>query len=128
MQLFQYQAARNDGSIVRGVVEASSSGEANTSLLERGLYPLRLEVARSGEGRRSSAGRRELAIAFRSISALVTAGVPLERAVGASESLVHGVLRQCLTEARTALRAGRSFAQALEATRGVVPGESSPRW
>src|SRR3954470_23403370 len=121
MQLFRFQAARSDGGIVRGVLEASSDGEASASLVERGLHPLLLEVAESGEGRRRSAGRRELAIAFRSIAALVAAGVPLERAVGASESVARGDLCGCLVEARTALHGGRGLAQALESARGVVP-------
>jgi len=121
MQAYSYQAARTDGAIVRGTVEASSPGEANSALIDRGLHPLRLAAAEDGELRRRPASRRELAIAFRSISALVSAGVPLERAVAASESVTRGALRETLVEARTQLRSGRTLAQALETARGVVP-------
>lgn len=121
MRLYRYQAARGDGVIVRGLLEAPSNGEAGATLLERGLHPLQLEMAPVWEGRRRAAGRRELAIAFRSIAALVSAGLPLERAVGASEPLAGKALGASLAEARVQLRAGRSLAQALESARGVVP-------
>jgi type II secretory pathway component PulF len=67
------------------------------------------------------AGRRELAIVFRSIAALVSAGVPLERAVAATEPLGRGALREVLAEARARLREGRTLAQALANDSGVVP-------
>ncbi len=121
MQLYRYQAARADGAIVRGLLEAPSSGEASGALLERGLHPLQLTLTDAAEGRRSAAGRRELAIVFRSIAALVSAGVPVERAVAASEAVARGALREVLAECRGQLRAGRSVAQALEGARGVVP-------
>ena len=120
-QLYRYQAARSDGAIVRGLLEASSGGEATASLVERGLHPLHVDVAEPDGERRSAASRGELAIVFRSIAALAEAGVPLERAIAASEAVTRGALRECLFEARASLRAGRSFAQALEEARGVVP-------
>ncbi len=76
----------------------------------------------SGERVRRLASRRDLAIVFRSISALVSAGVPLERAVAASESLARGALRELLAAARAGLREGQTFAQALGHESGVIPG------
>jgi len=121
MQAYSYRAARADGAIVRGTVEAPSGGAASAALIERGLHPIQLEAAEDWELRRRPAGRRELAIAFRSIAALVSAGMPLERAVAASEAVAHGALRESLVDARAQLRSGRSLAQALESSRGVVP-------
>lgn len=121
MGLYRYQAARADGALVRGLVESGSVGDAGATLMDRGLHPLRLEATHAGEGRRRAASRRELAIVFRSIAALVAAGLPLERAVTASEGLARGRLKETLTEARAQLRAGRTLAQALEAARGLVP-------
>src|SRR5206468_6855279 len=68
------------------------------------------------------ASRRDLAIVFQSIAALVSAGVPLERAVSSSEALARGALRDTLAAARARLHEGESFAQALGAARSVVPG------
>jgi type II secretory pathway component PulF len=47
--------------------------------------------------------------------------VPLERAVAASETVTRGALRETLVEARVQLRSGRTLAQSLETSRGVVP-------
>jgi general secretion pathway protein F len=122
MTPFRYRAARADGGIVEGVVEAASANQASSVVTDRGLFPLAITLAQAADGARRPASRRDLAIVFQSIAALVSAGVPLERAVGSSEALARGPLRDALADARTRLREGESFAQALGATRGVVPG------
>jgi type II secretory pathway component PulF len=121
MQRYRYQAARQDGAIVRGLLEASGAGEATGVLVDRGLYPLRVDPADPSENSGRRVSKSDLAIAFRSIAALTAAGVPLERAVGASEAVTRGALRQTLIDARTQLRAGRSLAQALDNGSGAVP-------
>jgi type II secretory pathway component PulF len=73
MQAYSYHAARSDGAIVHGTVEATSGGAASAALVERGLHPLRVTAAEDWELRQRPAGRRDLAIAFRSIAALVSA-------------------------------------------------------
>src|SRR5207247_533590 len=77
--------------------------------------------ATDGDERRPAASRRDLVIAFQSIGALVSAGVPLARAVGASELVTRGALRETLRDAQPRLREGQSFAEALSSGRGVVP-------
>jgi general secretion pathway protein F len=119
---FRYRAARADGGIVEGLVDASSAGQASAVVTDRGLFPLTVSPAEAAEGARRPASRRDLAIVFQSIAALVSAGVPLERAVASSEALARGALRDTLAEARTRLHEGEGFAQALGAGRGVVPG------
>lgn len=119
MSAYSYRAAREDGVIVTGAVEADSCSQAATTLASRGL--LAIAVAPAAEERRPAASRRDLAIAFRGIAALVSSGVPLERAVAASELLTGGALRDTLAAARQRLREGTSFANALSSGRGVVP-------
>src|SRR5438046_89575 len=85
----------------------------------RGPY-LRKEIPLDPWGR-PAASRRDLVIAFQSIGALVSAGVPLARAVGASELVTRGALRETLRDAQPRLREGQSFAEALSSGRGVVP-------
>jgi len=121
MSAYRYEAARADGAVVSGLLDSPSAGQASAELTERGLYPITV-VATNEDERRPAAGRRDLAIAFQSIAVLVSAGVPLERAVGASERVTRGGLRDTLREAQTRLREGQSFAQALSSSRGVVPG------
>ena len=122
MTPFRYRAARADGGIVEGIVDAGSLGQASGVITDRGLFPLAVIPAEPTAGRRRPASRRDLAIVFQSIAALVSAGVPLERAVASSEALARGPLRDALADARTRLHQGEGFAQALGATRGVVPG------
>ncbi len=119
MSAYSYRAARHDGAIVTGAIEAESHGQAATTLANRGLYAIALAPA--VENQRPPASRRDLAIVFRGIAALVAAGVPLERAVAASEPLARGALRDTLDVARERLREGAGFAHALSVGRGVVP-------
>jgi type II secretory pathway component PulF len=102
--LFRYRAARADGAIVDGVIEAASTERASVAVTDRGLFPLTIALAEEGsDTARRPASRRDLAIVFQSVSALVTAGVPLERAVASSESLARGNLRDTLADARARL-------------------------
>lgn len=117
---YRYRAARADGGLVHGRIEASTGAQAVALLLDRGLQPVDLTDAAPSDSRRP-ASRRDLAVVFRSVSALVAAGVPLERAVSSSEALSAGPLRACLTGARDRLREGRTLSQALESERGTVP-------
>jgi type II secretory pathway component PulF len=117
---YAYRAARQDGAIVTGAIEADSNGQAATILSNRGLFAI--AISPTTEEARPAASRRDLAIVFRSIAALVTAGVPLERAVAATEPLASETLRPTLTAARQQLHEGATFAHALVAGRGAVPG------
>jgi type II secretory pathway component PulF len=122
MTPFRYRAARADGGIVEGLVDAGSASDASATVTERGLFPLTVTPAAAAELSRRPASRRDLAIVFQGIAALVSAGVPLERAVGASEALARGALRDTLAAAGARLREGEAFAAALGAAHGVVPG------
>jgi len=106
---------------VNGAIDAACVEQASQLVTERGLFPIALRPDEAAQDQRRVASRRDLAIAFQSIAALVNAGVPLERAVAASEPLTRGVLRQTLASAREELRQGKSFAQALDGRSGVVP-------
>lgn len=107
--------------MVAGVIEAESAAGATAVLSERGLFPLAIRVTED-HAQRSSPSRRDLAIGFRGIAALVGAGVPLERALAATEAIASRPLRQALADARRGVQEGRTLAQALAETRGVVPG------
>jgi len=119
MSAYSYRAARQDGAIVTGAIDAESYGQATSTLASRGLFAI--AVSPAVEARRPAASRRDLAIAFRGIAALVSSGVPLERAVAAAEPLTSGPLRETLAAARYRLHEGASFANSLAAGRGVVP-------
>src|SRR5213594_3867194 len=98
MRSYQYRAARSDGVMVSGVLDAEGESQATVILSERGLFPV--TVAPADEERRPASSRRDLAIAFRGIAALVSAGVPLERALASTAPLATGALRQTLDATR----------------------------
>src|SRR5712691_848710 len=114
MTPFRYRAARADGGIVEGLVDAGSASQASATVTERGLFPLTVTPA-AAETLRRPASRCDLAIVFQSIASLVSAGVPLERAVASSEALARGALREILEDTRTRLHEGETLAQALGA-------------
>jgi type II secretory pathway component PulF len=122
MSAFRYRAARTDGAIVDGLLDAPTAGQAGVVIADRGLFPISVLPAEVVAGARRSASRRDLAIVFQSIAALVSAGVPLERAVASSAALARGALRDTLADARTRLQQGVGIAQAFAAAGGVVPG------
>lgn len=121
MTAYRYRAARDDGGIVRGVLDAPDAARAAAAVTDLGLHPLALDVT-SDAPRRRPANRRDLAIVFRGIATLVSAGVPLERAVAAIEPLARGPLADSLATARAGLREGRSLTTALGAGPSAVPG------
>jgi general secretion pathway protein F len=118
---YRYRAARADGAIVAGELDAVSEADASAVLVERGLFPVTIHSDEADE-RRPAASRRDLAIVFRSIATLFGVGVPLERALVATEPLARGRLSQVLGDARSHLHEGQGLAQALGSGRGVVPG------
>ena len=122
MSAYRYRAARADGRIVRGVVEAASAGQADVVLTDRGLAPVEVTLLATRSELRRAARRRDLALVFQSLAALVGAGVPLERAVAATESLARGPLRDLLRQAQVALREGQPLSGVLATVRGLVPG------
>jgi general secretion pathway protein F len=120
-QAYRYHAARADGKVLVGRIEAQTAAQAGALLIERGLEPVRMEAADPDSTAIRPAPKRELAIAFRSIAALTAAGVPLERAMAATEGLIRGRLQECLAAARIRLHDGHTLAAALDAERGTVP-------
>src|SRR6266705_3383300 len=94
MTVYRYRAARPDGALVQGTLDAASADQAGTAVTELGLFPLVLAPVAAGDTEKLAASRPDLAIVFRSVAALVSAGVPLERALAASEPLAR--VRQAL--------------------------------
>ena len=119
MSSYTFRAARQDGAIVTGALEADGPGHVSATLASRGLFPI--AVTEKDSPPRRAASRSDLAIVFRSISALVAAGVPLERAVASTVTLSSGPLRDTLLLARGRLHEGASLAQALSGSRGAIP-------
>ena len=119
---FRYRAARSDGRVVAGVIESNTRTEAIRRLGDRGLYALTVEPSVAETRTRAAAPRRELATVFTGLAALISAGVPVVRAVEAVRPTAGARLQEGLTAVVGGLREGRSFADALASLDGLVPG------
>ena len=89
------EAARADGELVRGVLRATSGADVLEDVTGRGLVPLSVCEVPVRPARRLPV--RDLAVFFRSLSTLLTAGIPLHRAPHATAPCaladVHAGLR-----------------------------------
>lgn len=119
---YRYRAARTDGTVVRGLMRAATADQVGALLRQAGTQPLSVEVVLDEEVPRTRCSRADLAILFRSLASLVAAGVPVERAVGATTAMMRGPLRVALPDIRRALREGQSLGGALEGVREIIPG------
>lgn len=121
MAWFNFRAARLDGSILTGTVEADGTPGLRERLIARGLYPLSISPAARGAPPRALAGRRDLALLFRSLSSLVAVGVPIDRAIAASIPICPTRLGSALADLQAELAAGSTLSTALERVGHLVP-------
>lgn len=120
MTAFRYRAARSDGEQVSGIVEAATAAGAASDLAERGLFPLELREAGDAHGLPGPLlPRADLAEAFSGLAALLEAGLPLDRALGAVEASAPARLAPVFGAARRRVREGASLSAALAAQGGV---------
>ena len=133
MPAFSYQAVDEQGQTQRGVLEADSARAVRGLLRARALVPLSVEPVRVGESARQTGGgwgRRVfnltgLTIWTRQLAGLVSAGLPLERALKALADEAPQPRQQALVAAlRADVNAGAGFAQAM----AEHPGEFSPMY
>ena len=124
MAQFQFRAADAEGKVVEGMIEAAESAAVVARLQDRGLIPIRIGAAagkavpgRSAARARRFQGRigqRHLLIVTQELSALLGAGLPLDRSLATLVELAdHPELRRILDEVLTAVRGGKSLGDAL---------------
>ena len=116
MSRYRFEAARADGEVVRGVLEAPHAAAAVEDVTARRLLPLDVRELPAAPARRLP--RRDLAVFFRSLATLVRAGIPLDRALRTAEA---GVLRETVAGVRERVRQGATLSRALGDAPGVPP-------
>ena len=107
---FRYRAARSDGSIESGFLEAGNIEDATSILAGRGLWPVEVTTAalgthvvqsprapaQSGVLRRRTMPAAQLAVGLRVLADLLESGLPLTRSLAALEELAQGhVIHGC---------------------------------
>jgi type II secretory pathway component PulF len=123
MNAFRYEAARIDGATVRGVLDAETTIEAAAVLSGRGLFPLSVEPNPERKAWRLGLGSvRAQATVFQGLASLVEAGIPLDKALQATESVASERIRLALRRIGTRVREGSSLGTALTAEDGFCSG------
>jgi general secretion pathway protein F len=121
MPAFKYEALGADGASNRGLLEADSAKQARSQLRARGLVPLDVSPVQEEGGdeaarwfARSKLSALERTLFTRQLASLLTAGLPLERALTAlGDEAERDASRSLITQIRSEVSAGSSFAKAL---------------
>lgn len=101
-------------------MRADSAEAALDQLARDGLFALEVEPS-PGTRTFRRVSRQDLAVVFRNVAALARAGVPVERAMGASETLVDGLLLEAITGVRQHVREGVEISRAMALYPHVFP-------
>lgn len=118
MTAYRFRAARLDGELLNGTVEAGSPAAALTLVEARGLFPVLVEEA--PPHRRTAAPIGELANILAGLAALLDAGLPMDRALAAAQETAPLALQPLLAAAQAQVREGAALSSALDAD-GAVP-------
>jgi general secretion pathway protein F/type IV pilus assembly protein PilC len=113
---YSYTALASSGQRSEGILTAGSEREALSMLDARGLYPVRISMARTAGVRRSSKRirARQMATFFAQLADLLHAGVPLLRSLDILErQSAHPGLSQIVREVRAKVADGTSLADAM---------------
>jgi general secretion pathway protein F len=112
---YAYRAARADGAIELGVLDAESREGAAIALSARGLFPIDITLERETTGGRRRLPARDLALGLRVLATLLESGLPMTRALSALEALVPDSWQMALPAITRDVREGRSLASAMAA-------------
>jgi general secretion pathway protein F len=133
---FQYRAVDPQGKVVEGTIEAAEVPAVVARLHDRGLIPINIS---SSDGARPRAGTRlalpmlpalgrgrvkgrDLLVMTQELSALVSAGLPLDRSLATLAELTDNAeLKRVLTDVLHAVQGGKSLAEALGQHRAFPP-------
>ncbi len=125
MAIFSYKATSRDGVITGGFIEALDEVAALDRLKSSGVIPLKILVQSEEKKKlfsfRRSAGA-DLTVFTTELSALLGAGLPLDRSLSIlSELAGGGEMKQVVQSIVKSIREGSSFSEALQRHPDVFP-------
>jgi type IV pilus assembly protein PilC len=125
MPQYTYQAVDNRNKRVKGVLPASSLGDAEAQLREMGLYPISVQTktARQGRGFGSRKVTTKDVLSFTiQLHLMFTAGLPLLKALeNIAEQEKNPAFQQVITDICKKIESTGSFSEALAAHPRVFP-------
>ena len=120
MPAYRFQAAYPSGKLEKGVLDADSARQARAMIRDRGLTPLEVETL---ENRQASGGSvviggrlrdADLALCTRQLSSLLSARLPLERALNAVvEQAESARVRERFAAVRSDVVGGQTLSQSM---------------
>jgi general secretion pathway protein F len=140
MPQFHYQAATPQGKLIEGMMEASEERIVASRLQDQGYVPLRIAVpgqmqAKTGAvrrqltlaalpalPRRGRVKQRDLQILTRELATLISAGLPLDRALSVASTLADKAeLKQTVGQILRSVQQGKSLTEALAEFPKIFP-------
>jgi type II secretory pathway component PulF len=123
---FDYRVIDRQGKRQRGQEQAQSPDALTRQLSSRGLLVLEVEpaatTAPASQLRLGMGARRSALDLARALAALLGAGLPVPRALGAAEAMVPASLGPVLSDVRSRVERGESLAASLAAHAGLFSG------
>jgi len=118
---YSYRAARQDGALESGVLDAESRDEASALLTERGLFPLEITIAREHASERPAMPAADLAVGLRVLATLLESSLPMTRALAAFAELAPDSWEGVTPSLVASVRDGASLGAALAAAPVDIP-------
>lgn len=118
---YTYRAARRDGAIEFGKLDASGREDAMAYLTRQGLFPIELRLEGGSEEQRGRLSTADLALGLRVLAGLLESGLPILRSLHAMDDLVPPSWKRVLPQVRESVREGNSLATALEGAPLDIP-------
>lgn len=118
---YRYRAARADGSIETGTVEAPTAAAASSVVGARGLFPIEVRLAEAARARRASISAAELGLGLRVLADLVESGLPMARALQTLEELAPRSWHAALPHVRQSVKEGKGLGAALASAPLEIP-------
>lgn len=137
MPSYEYKAYNQQGSQVKGYIEADSVKAGRQQLRDNGMYPLEIKESKGSNGKQNILGLdigelffkraipiQDLILLTRQLGTLVAAGIPLERSLNMiSQQADNTVMRKTVSAIRTSVSEGMSFSRALRSSSRKFPNE-----
>ncbi|MBI5050569.1 MAG: type II secretion system F family protein [Nitrospirae bacterium] len=123
MPIFKYIGYKEDGSEIKGTLEADSTRDAIMKIKTIGIYPK--DITKTAGFRKNIFGVKRLPYILpaitRNLSTLLSSGVSMIEAVEALALEQKSQWRDILTDIKERLSAGASLARAMQAYPSIFP-------
>ena len=123
MPVYKYRGYDQGGSETEGIIEADGQRDAASKIKTRGIFPK--EITEASAGKKNILFKKLSPLLLpsitRSLSTLLSAGVPLIDAIASISAEQKGDWRNMLTDIRERLSGGASLARAMRAYPAIFP-------